>query len=407
MQQLILFSLLFILGSCASLNDFEYYKNDKGIYSVKRKKLDHEITVLRDKNKNVIRDEEVAKNTFYQFMEVEDIDDNQISNCDAGITQSKAFHKIDKHLANKQVSKAKSKLKNLKKSCKNLEYHSKYYFTLAYINDLEGNIADRNKNLKSFINKSDAIYPSFTMQTDSKGEAASVYKQYVQHAHAVLNGSEFTYDQAKEKKLKIARYRDRTNSFLPGYENETGRMLLILPGYSSVTGGAISALYNIKTEYGEFIPTYTYNEIQKGQAALIYRKRLSQSLDRRHTTGINVSLFQWKIVNFNRNYYTNEASNIEVEDEGIGLGLGYSGTYQLTNDFLYIYQARATSSDKVYTAGTSLIAFSLVDLNESEPLLLEYGLFNDVTIIGVRLGFIQMFQDFSNDSFNFRFHLGF
>lgn len=407
MNSIILTLLSLILISCASVSDYETVKNEKDLFIIQHKKSKQDFGPIRDNKKNLIRDKEIANKRMSSFNELDELKKNKIPQCSGGIEQSERFHKIEKLIVANKIKKARKQLYRLKENCDGLEYNSNYYYTLAYTYELEGNKEKRDENLNNFINKSQQIYPGFTHQTNSKEEATQLYKQYIQNAKDVLNGKEFTYSLSDKKHLKVARYIDRTNSFLPGYENEEGRVFLVLPSYSTVTGGGISALYNFNTKYGEFIPAYSYNEITKGLGSLIFRKQISQSLDRRHTTGINIGLFQWKKIRYRTNYYTREASDVRILDEGIGVSAGYGGTYQLTNRFLYIYQARAYSSQESGISGTSLIGYNFNNFDQKETFLLEYGLFNNDSIAGARWGIIHIFQNLSAETFNFQLYFGF
>lgn len=407
MQFILSLLFLIILISCSSVSDFKTSKSEKDYYVLENKRTNYKFGAIRDKDKNLIREKEQAEKRLSQFKEMDDIKANEIAHCDGGYEQSKKLHKIDTLLEKKKSKKARALLKELKKECENIEFNSNYFYALAYSYEIDGNIEERDKNLKKFLKKSEQTFPNFAHQTNSKAESDKVYKAYIKNAKAALKGEAFKYKMTKEKHLEIARYKDRTNSFLPGYKNEQGRFFLILPSYSSATGGGISALYNFSTKYGEFIPAYTYNELTDGLGSLIFRRQISQSIDRRHSTGINIAVYQWKDIRYSRNYYTGEASDYEVLDEGVGASFGYGGTYQLSDDFLYIYQGRIYSSKNSGTRGTSLLAYSLSSMSSTESIFLEAGLFNDVSIIGLRWGFIQIFRNYSANSTNFQLSFGF
>jgi len=405
LKTLSLIPLFLILASCASFSDYTLIDSEKDLYLITHKTKNKNFGAIRDKNNNLIRNKDRADKRFFELGSVDKIEKSEITNCDGSYELSKKFHKIDDLLSKNKSKKAREKLKELKKQCLNIEYHSNYYYLLAYSFHIDKNKEKRDFYLKEFINKSDSLYPNFAHQTNSEKESDTIYKKTITHSKEVLKGADFKLDLFKKEHLNTARYRNRLNSFLPGYENESGKVFFILPSYSTATRGGINLIYNITTDYGEFIPVISYTDVYGSQSSLIYRKRLSQSVDRKHTTGINLAVYQWRRIERERDeygyYQTRNKGN------GVGASFGYGGTYQLTNDFYYAYQGRYYSSYRNGALGTSLVGYNILDINDTESLSLEYGLFNNISIVGMRWGLIHFFQNLSGDTFNFQFHLGF
>ena len=179
---------------------------------------------------------------------------------------------------------------------------------------------------------------------------------------------------------------------------------MILPFYNSITGGGLQVFYNYSTHYGEFIPTYSYDEMRESMSSLTYRKALSQTLDRKYQTGINIQINQWKEFSYKKNTVTGKISDVKITREGVGASAAYGGTYQFTNIFYYLYQGRIYSYTKVGATATNLLGFSL---GEKSPFSLEYGLFRNKTIAGLRFGFIHFYKDISSDSVHFIFNMSF
>ncbi len=398
-----LIPLLFFI-SCSHLGDQKVIIEGENYYKVQDTKINKELYAIRDKAKNLIRDEELAKQRLQNFSTLSQLEDSKILACSGDYKITKMFHEIIKFLENKNITSARERLIKLQLQCKNIEYQSQFYYLMAYTFHLQGNFEKRDFYLAEFSNKADSVFPAFSYQTNSATEKHQLYESYYEHAKSVLTGADLKLKPVQKKHLEIARYRDRSNSFFPGFQNESGKYFIILPYYSTITNGGIQMIYNYATPSGEFIPQYSYDDFLGSMLGVTYRKSLTQTIDRKHQTGINVKINQWKEYRYYRNPITNKISNFEITNEGVGGSLGYGGTYQFSNSFYYLYQGRVYSYKNVGTTATSLLGYSF---GSTGVVSLEYGLYNNHSIAGLRFGIIHTYQDLSSDTFNFVFNMAF
>lgn len=128
---------------------------------------------------------------------------------------------------------------------------------------------------------------------------------------------------------------------------------------------------------------------------IVYRKQLSQTLDRKHQTGLNLNLHQWRKYTYKKTAF-NSISDVKVVDSGIGGRIGYGGTYQFNNRFQFVYQGSYSSNYENNLAGTTLIGYAF-----APELQLQAGMLNDHSAIALKFSSLYFVWDFSSQTFSF------
>lgn len=216
----------------------------------------------------------------------------------------------------------------------------------------------------------------------------------------MLAGEKFKLIQDSSKHLSLARYNSLDDTYLAG-SRVTKPHFYILPTYSTALKSGLEGGYVFPTKYGAFIPAASINEPFGTLGRLNYRKQLSETLDRKHQTGINIGIYQWKNISYDQNIY-GSIVNSEVEEEGIGARLGYGGTYQFTRKYNFMYQVVGSSSNKLRSSATSLIGYNIGNTS-----MLQYGLLNNYTVVAWKVKQIYIMYNFSAKAISANISTGF
>jgi hypothetical protein len=395
-DQMKLILLLILFTSCANLKDVKTYQSGEDFYKFKTShKTPLKEHSLRKETGELVFNDKEAKEEIMAATSLNALKKRIPSYCSEDYELAELYHEIIDALSSKKSEIAINKISIIIKECPAIEKRSHINYLQAYAHHLKSDDLKRDQYLKDFINNAESIFPLSLSQEDKKQERVVLYNQYKEHAKEVLAGAEFKVELTTQEHLSMPRYRSLKNSSLPGFKSDTGRYFYILPGYSTATKGYVSAMYNISTDYGEFIPFISINDLYGTLGTLVYRKQLSQTIDRRHQTGINLNLHQWKKITYEKTYY-GSFENSKTQDSGIGARFGYGGTYQLTNDFHFVYQGSYFSNYTNNLTATTLLGYNITTFSQ-----LQFGLLKDHSVIVYKVGVFYFIKNFSRDEVNF------
>jgi hypothetical protein len=390
----LLFAIL--LTSCAKFKNIKTYQDGESYFKYSDiENPRYDVRAIRDKKNDLVFEKEEAEKVLAEIGTLEELKKRTPQLCSNKFSFSKDYFEIINFLKKEAPDKAIGHIQKLIDLCPTIKKNSHVHYLSAFSYHLKKDQVKRDEFLNLFLNQSESIFPRNHFQENNPQEKVSLYLKYRKHVKDVLAGSEFKLDLTSDEHLKIPRYKSVKNSFLPGTKTETGRSFLIIPGYSTAVGGTIEALYNIDTQYGEFIPYMSFDEVFGSLSTLIYRKQLTQSLNRKHQTGINLNLHQWKRLKYKIDIF-DRISDVKTVESGIGNRVGYGGTYQFTNDFNFIYQGSYFSNYKNGFNGTALLGYAV-----AEGAQFQFGLLNDQSVIAYKLNTIYMMWSTSSEEFNF------
>jgi len=387
MKLIVLIAISGFLFSCAKFHKVTVRTNAEGhqIPHYENKNL----RPIRDNNFNLITNREKAQKRLDDLGSFDNLEMYTPKRCKIGIRESKKYHKAESLLQENKIDEAIKLLDEVKKKCKQIVFFSHINYLYAYAYNKQGKQELAKKHTQLFIHKAESIYPISFYQYDSSNEQVKEYEIYLAQAKNYLNGEELLL-----KTQAYPKYNTLEGTLLPGLEaSDKGRYLWDM-GYSSISGGVFGFGYIFKNDYGEFIPFYRVTSRLGSYKSFLYRKQQYQSSDRRHTTGITVSVDEWKRFTYYKNGY-NQITDVDINDTGYGLTVSYGGTYQLDNEFSYVYKASMIANYKSSVFGTSMISY-----HTGGPGSLLAGLFNDSSVIMWKVGALQIWKNFSNNSIN-------
>jgi hypothetical protein len=385
MKLILIITLFSLLSSCAKFHKVTVRTNAEGHFVPHYNNIN--LRPIRDNNFNLITDRKKAQDRLDDLGSFKNLENYTPKLCGFGISESKKYHKAETLLQTDRADEALNLLKDLTKKCKHIAFISHIHYLYAVAYDKKGNKEKAKKHMQLFIHKAESIYPQSFYQFDSPSAQVTSYENYLKQAKSYLSGEDLIL-KTDEK----PRYNTLEGTLLPGMNADDRVKYLWEVGYSTITGGMFGLGYIFKTKYGEIIPLYRTTQRAGIYKSILFRKQLSKSKDRRHTTGITVSIDEWKKLTYQKDY-AGRILNVEEVENGYALTLGYGGTYQFNNSFSYVYKGHISSGEKLDTYGTSMISY-----HTTGPGSLLAGLYNDSSVVMWKVGAIQIWKDFTNGS---------
>lgn len=357
-------------------------------------------TAVRDSDKKLILNKNKATIQIESYKNMDELNSSMITECEIDLDIKSTYHQAQDELKKLKSKEARSLLDKIVLKCESIKYYSHISFLYAYSYQIDGNKKKRDEFLSDFLMYSQSIYPKGFYQTDTSDESIKLYVSYKNIAKESLNGKEIIFDNHSDEHLSIPRYNSLDDTYLSGTKISK-QHFYILPYYSTVTRGGFEYAHVVPTQYGAFIPKISTNEPMGTLGGLFYRKQLTETIDRKHQTGLNIGLYQWKKISYTENIYGG-VSDVEVEDEGIGTRLGYGGTYQFSSKFNFMYQGLGYSSDKSGTAATTLLGYRLDEIS-----MFQYGLLHNKTVVAWKVMQMYIMYNFTAKSLDVNFSTGF
>jgi hypothetical protein len=387
MKLIVLIAISGLLYSCAKFHKVTVRTNAEGHQIPHFENIN--LRPIRDNNFNLITDRKKAEKRLDDLGSFDHLEKYTPKKCKIGIIESKKYHKAQMLLQNNKVVDAIELLDEVKSKCKDIVFVSHINYLYAYAYNKQGKKELAKKHTQLFIHKAESIYPISFYQYDSPNEQVKEYELYLSQAKAFLSGEDFLLNTESSPK-----YNTLEGTLLPGLKASDKARYLWDMGYSSISGGLFGFGYIFQSEFGEVIPFYRVTSRLGSYKSLLFRRQQYQSEDRRHTTGITVSIDEWKRFTYYKNGY-NQITDVDINDTGYGLTASYGGTFQLDNDFSYVYKASITANYTSSVFGTSMISY-----HTGGPSSLLAGLFNDSSVIMWKVGALQIWKNFSDNSIN-------
>lgn len=391
--------LILLICSCAQLNHYKVYKSQDGLYKYQHRGTKTQ-NALRDNSNKLIRSELEAKKQFSNYKSVTDLKKSFLPSCEDRFNFRKSYHRATEVIYAGNLTKGRLLLEKISKDCKNIKFYSHIDYLYAYSYEREENFKQRDKYLEDFLNYSQAIFPPNFSQSDTKDEEALIFKKFKAHAKKVLAGESFKLYREIPNHYTIPRYNSLNDSYLAGTK-VTDETYYVIPGYSTVTKGSLEGAYVLPTKYGAFIPGLFMNDPFGTLGRINYRKQLSESLNRKHQTGINIGLYQWKTLSYSRDLF-GTLSNVKIKDEGVGTRLGYGGTYQFTTKYNFMYQVAGNSDYATRSNLTALMGYNIDGIS-----MFQYGLLHNQTVIAWKVKQIYIMYNLSMKAIDVNIATGF
>lgn len=380
--------ILLLVTSCAKFHRVTVRTNAEG-HQVAHYE-NRNLRPIRDNNFNLIIDKTKAEKRLNDLGSFDALEKYTPRPCKVGVSESIKYHKAEKLLMEDKYSEAIALLDELKTECENIVFVSHINYLYGYAYEKQGEKEKAKKHIKLFIHKAESIYPQSFYQFDSPNEQVEIYEKYLSQANNYLNGNELVLKTKLE-----ARYNTLEGTLLPGIHSVEDKNRIIFDiGYSSAIKSTFGIGYIFNTKYGQFIPFYLNNSLLGSFKSLLFKRQHFQTPDRKHTTGYQISIDEWKRYTLYRNNYTYTHKS-EIHETGYGLTVGYGGTYQFNNSFSFVYSGKIRNS---YETGT--FASSMISYHTGGPGSILAGLYNNESVLMWKVGTIQIWYNYTDKSFN-------
>jgi hypothetical protein len=391
----ILLMLSFLFAGCSSITkDGILVPTEKGYYVPELN--GRAFPPVRRQDGHLLFDQDEATKEFKALRSDKEYQKRIPTPCSNPLRVAEQFHELRKSLEEKLLPQAQKTILELERQCAALEKISHLEYLKAYLAKLENRPEAVKEHLERFLRVAERAWPQNFFQEDTPGEEIEYYQKLRQSAQGHLEHGEELNLIKVEQKLLIPRHR-ADHWYEPGYLNSSDdaiRALVIITGNQYESG--VSGFYDFKTSYGSFIPRVMYMSLSGAYYDLIYRKDITQSLDRRHQTGINLSLSNIKKVTYRSSLLSGTKAN--VEEEYIGFTAGYGGTYHFSENLSGLYQGRVVN---LFTPLSGFDYTMLAKYRLFPKLNVHGGILDSHGVVGIDFFMIYFYYNTARNSLHF------